>query len=295
MIPRTAFTVAVLATVGCTSTVEIPAERVIDDREGASLLAARDYPTYRALHDAVVERTCGPRSGVCHNSKQYPDLHTPENMLAVVGRRCNELTADPTQIQDLCEVQGDWLVIRSGPDAGWRSRIGYVIDGTKQTPATLTLTLHDAPPHDLVGVDADVVRELSSGPEHLHLAAAVGAKAGVAQVNVSVASLPMPTRAFFVTPYTPGLNAQVFLGDPNRNGVFGADLGGAVIRPGAPSKSFLVLRILGKVQPQMPLANNDLSPAQIYALQCWIAQMAADGSNADGPIDYTKCPATFPP
>src|SRR5438105_11511869 len=69
--------------------------------------AALDYPTFRSLEEAVVTPICGPRGGVCHNSKQFPDLHTPENMLAAVGQRCNQLTDDPKAIQNLCEPQGD--------------------------------------------------------------------------------------------------------------------------------------------------------------------------------------------
>ena len=90
-----------------------------------------------------------------------------------------------------------------------------------------------------------------------------------------------------------GIDGQLFQGDPNQDGVFGYDQGGAVIKPGDPKKSFLVQRILGIVQPRMPLANGDLTADQIYALQCWIAQLQPDGANADGPIDYTRCPAAF--
>jgi hypothetical protein len=199
------------------------------------------------------------------------------------------------QVQDLCEPLGDLLVLDSGPDKGFSARIGYVVDGSTQTPPTVTLTLRNAPPHDATVVDVDVVRDVDpKNPMHLHLAGAAQTKAGVAQVVIPIGNLSMGYRAFFLTPYTPGLNAQVFLGDPNRNGIFGAEIGGALIAPSAPDKSFLVWRILGKVQPQMPLANGDLTPAQIYALQCWILQLDPKAANADGAIDYTKCPSAMP-
>jgi hypothetical protein len=54
-----------------------------------------------------------------------------------------------------------------------------------------------------------------------------------------------------------------------------------------------VQRILGIVPPKMPLANGPLTDDQMYAIQCWIQQLLPDGSNADGPIDYSKCPARF--
>jgi hypothetical protein len=293
MTPRSLFFAAICASLGCESTIEIPPPD--PNADTAASRASREYPTYRDLHAAVAEKTCGPRSGVCHNSKQFPDLHTPENMLAVVGQRCNQLTEDPTQVQDLCEPNGDLLQLDAGPDKGFQSRIGYVIDRTTATPATIVLTLHDAPPHDASAIDADIVRDADPGATlHLHLAGAVTTKAGVAQVVLGASNLSTSVRAFFTTPYTPGFNGQVFLGDPNRNGIFGASLGGALVSPGAPDRSFLVWRLTGKVGPQMPLANGPLTDEQIYAMQCWIQQLAPDASNADGPIDYSRCPATFP-
>lgn len=256
---------------------------------------ASQYPTYRALHEAIVTPTCGPRGGVCHNSKQFPDLHTPENMLAVIGQRCNQLTADPSAILDECEAQGDLLVIKSGPDAGVRTRIGFVTLDPAATPQLVTLTTHDPIAHDGAQLAFSIVRDSDpKNPLEIPFPSVLTTTAGQASVTVTaLQTLGQGQRAFLITPYTPGLDAEVQLGDPNRNGTFGFDLGQALIKPGAPADSFLVQRILGVVPPKMPLANADLTDDQIYALQCWIYQLAPDASNADGPIDYARCPTSF--
>jgi hypothetical protein len=265
--------------------------------DGLASRAEADYPTYRALHESVVTPICGPRGGVCHNSKQFPDLHTPDNMLAAIGQRCNQLTPDPTTILDLCEPQGDLLLIKSGPDAGWSARIGYAAADAPGPSQMLTLTLHDAPAHSGTGLDFSIVRASGAGAgattTELHVGLDLTTSAGQKSVTVAVAKLSSSFKSFFMSPYVPGYPEQLQAGDPNRNGTFGADLGGAVIAPGAPTKSFLVERILGIVPPRMPLANGTLTDPQIYALECWIAQLKPDGSNADGPIDYARCPAKF--
>ena len=258
--------------------------------------AAQMYPTYRALHESIVTPTCGPRGGVCHNSKQFPDLHTPENMLAVIGQRCNQLTADPLAILDECEPRGDLLVIKGGPDAGLRTRVGYIFVDGANPPQWVGITTHDPIPHDGSNIAFSIVRDNDpAAVNEIVFPSILTTKAG--QYSVTILSiqtmLNSGQRSFFTTPFTPGLDAQVQLGDPNQDGTFGYDLGNALIKPGDTQRSVLVQRILGTVAPRMPLANGDLTADEIYALQCWIHQLAPDGSNADGPINYGRCPASF--
>jgi hypothetical protein len=254
--------------------------------------AAADYPTFRSLHEAVIAPTCGPRGGVCHNSKQFPDLHTPDNMLAAVGQRCNQLTEDPMAILDLCEPAGDRLLLQTGPDAGFSAPVGYVV----AAGGVATLTLHDPVPHSAAGVTGVVIRDIDAD-HHMEVAlgAVVTTRAGAASIAIpDLGALSAGLQYFLTSPYMPGFAGQIRGGDPNRNGTFGHDLGGALIKPGAAASSFLVLRILGVVLPRMPLANGTLTAEQVYAIECWIEQMDADGSNADGPIDYGRCPGSFP-
>jgi hypothetical protein len=257
-----------------------------DEADAMRRDAALAYPTFRALHEAVVLPTCGPRSGVCHNGKQYPDLHSPTEMLAAVGKRCNAITSDPLAILDACEPEGDELVLASGGSAGFRAAIGRV--RAASDGGAIEIDLEDAVPSAAESIEASIER---AGPPAfvVHLGARVTTRAGERTVVVRAGDLPDDLRSFLAGPYVPGLASRVVLGDPNANGVFGVKLGNLVIRPGDPERSFLVQRILGKVLPRMPLANGDLTATQIFALECWVRQMRPDGSNADGPIDYRAC------
>ena len=77
------------------------------------------------------------------------------------------------------------------------------------------------------------------------------------------------------------------LGDPNRNGTFGRALGGRLIAPGRPERSYLLKRLTDpSAGPIMPRANCCYwTKDSLRAVYCWIAGMRPDGSNATGPID----------
>ena len=53
------------------------------------LEAQSTLPTGLDLHQKVIYRTCTPNGGVCHNSKEFPDLRTPANFVAAFGANCN--------------------------------------------------------------------------------------------------------------------------------------------------------------------------------------------------------------
>jgi hypothetical protein len=109
-----------------------------------------------------------------------------------------------------------------------------------------------------------------------------------------VPALPDTLTAFLAPAHRlPGDSTVVQLGDPNGNGVFGADLDGALVKPGRPMQSYLFLRLLAPQAsgPQMPIANAQYwdGADDVRAVYCWISRMSADGSNADGPIDWARC------
>ncbi len=281
--------------------------------------AAAKYPDLRTLWARSISRTCGPNNGVCHDSRQFPDMQTASGLLGAVGIRCNQIRDQAGSIDNLCEPPGDELQIGT-----FKTRIGNVTPDSQTAPTQLTVTLHDPIPQGTTGAMA-VVRE-RQGLATLTFAipkSAVVSSTGqsvivsYAALNTNATPAPAPpgatnTMAVFLDPasYVPGDDTQVELGDPNGDGVFGADLGGALIKPGDPLNSYLFLRITspldlgpgntqtnvspsmaGQTEPQMPIANfqywdidNDA-----LALWCWISNMAPDGSNADGPIDYTSC------
>jgi hypothetical protein len=86
------------------------------------------------------------------------------------------------------------------------------------------------------------------------------------------------------------------VGDPNRNGTFGAELEAKIIKPGQPLKSYLLRRLTDpNAGPLMPRANCCFwTKAALRAMWCWIAGLAADGSNALAAIDYPSCPDSPP-
>jgi hypothetical protein len=275
--------------------------------------ASAKFPDMQSLWSKSISRTCGPNNGVCHDNKQFPDLQTPTGLLEAVNVRCNQLRDDPTSIDNLCEPPGD--AIQFGT---FQTKIGFITPEPDATnPTTLQITLADPIPAGADPKSVSVVRQ-REGLDAVTMpipAGAVGTLAtGTNVLTLTLAAMaktpgPTPTTmlADFLLPATPtaGADDQVELGDPNQDGVFGATLGGALIKPGKPLLSYLFLRISKPlttgmdtntknamvVEPQMPIANFQYWDAvnANLALWCWISGMKPDGSNADGPIDYAHC------
>jgi hypothetical protein len=85
---------------------------------------------------------------------------------------------------------------------------------------------------------------------------------------------------------------QISIGDPNRNGTYGAELGGKIIKPGDPQRSYLLRRLTDpNAGPLMPRANCCFwtKPA-LRALWCWVAGLDDTGANALAAIDYDSYP-----
>src|SRR5690349_7710499 len=75
------------------------------------------YPDLAALYggERGIYRGCAPSGGVCHNSQEFPDLHTVGAIVDNIGRSCNARRERPETIHDLCEPVADKL--RLGGDA----------------------------------------------------------------------------------------------------------------------------------------------------------------------------------
>ncbi|MFY0573469.1 hypothetical protein ACN28S_03070 [Cystobacter fuscus] len=65
------------------------------------------YSTGLDLHRKLVMRTCSGSNGVCHNQKEYPDLHTAGTFLASIGAPCNVQSGNWNGVFDRCERLGD--------------------------------------------------------------------------------------------------------------------------------------------------------------------------------------------
>lgn len=271
-----------------------------------------------ALHANVIQPTCGPINGVCHNAKEYPDLHTPANFVGAISAPCNIQSGSPAGIYDRCERPGDRLKLSEGNtelEIGYLEYIaGEYNGGDDATPDAMSPGLHiylagkvnsdrasfradaqfirtfvnednveDLPFFTLSTrfyvVDGDGY-QFNDGDEGTHLLAEV--------------------RNYQQRDLESLLSVGVVEGDANHNGVLGARSTGNpihMITPGKPEESYLVGRMRGTLggEPvpgsRMPLANEPLNNVKMLALYCFIEGLADRPGpvNMRDPIDYEDC------
>jgi len=266
-----------------TGTPEDPGNAVDDAR--------RDLPTYLDLHQQVFYRTCTPNEGVCHNDKEYPDLHTPQSMLGAIAMPCNVAVDDPMTTFNGCETPGDLFGFLYSANDGFVSEIAYVeiIDGADGPEPVLHL--RDGIPnamYDPMGTEGFTIsRQYTDGDEQIAQMYSAYYEQGSTEVYLrDYAMLDENYRAF--------LETEIVAGDPNQDGVFGAEEAGwQLIAPGDLASSYLLGRVLGSVPgTPMPLANQPLSSAEMIALMCWIEGLDAVGADdVYATIDYDDCDA----
>jgi hypothetical protein len=246
---------------------------------------------------------------VCHNTKEYPDLHTPANFVQTIGAPCNVQPGSYESVYDRCEHPGDRIQIGDGVEReiGW---LEYV-------PGTLEETMEGQEP----------TYDATSPGLHIYVDEALGTEEGAygearfirkfVTDEQKVAPLPyfrFETRWYFldggkhvvgqVQEYQADrvqelTTVGVVQGDANRNGVYGARAGDPVplLSPGHPEESYLVARLRGEMRGEripgsrMPLANQPLSVAEMLALFCFIEGLPSDATavNLASTIDYAGC------
>ena len=254
------------------------------------------YPDVVTLFDQGIARTCSLNNGVCHNSNNYPDLHTIANLVSTVGGPCNVATTEPGEVHDACEPPADHLVI---PSAGIDARIVSAmllpeeVDVAVEDLSQVTLVLDPAP----VGLAAGATDTQVHRGSIVFDIGAHGAR--VASVDGATVVLDLrpneygnwTTKVFFdVRTFPPG-PIHVVVGDPNGNGVQGA-LAGAMplVKAGDPMGSYLFRRLVdenyGELMPRQCRTWDDRAN---QALACWITGLAADLGNVYAPIDYAAC------
>jgi hypothetical protein len=268
-------------------------------------------PTGLDLQRKVVLRTCGPTNGVCHNQKEYPDLHTAGTFTAAINAPCNLQPGTYASVYDRCERLGDrfkfaehkWKEI----ELGWLDVVVGAYVEYKDT---------DVPPSDAAGVHLylrDVV-PLEQGRAHwgtgTFLRNFINSEGDVETLSFANYNtrwwvlddgkhLFGEVRDYQRESVDALLTGGIIQGDQNRNGVFGARQGIStpLFNPGKPEESYLVARLRGHMQGEripgsrMPLANQPLSVPDMLALMCWIEGLDASASewNLSSAIDYTGC------
>jgi hypothetical protein len=272
----------IVAACGGTSPAHEPLPPPVVETEHPAVVEARqNLKTVLDLHTTVISRSCGPTGGVCHNGKEYPDLRTTGSLIASLSKPCNKDRFDePGAIFDGCEVPADELVVSNGA-MEWKTKIGYLgpeeFDDTRQTTYR-HLKLAQPAPRLMDRTSARIERNgrtLVTLPQN---------------ILVNEGSQDGRILDTYLLEYT-SVQAllQVRGGDPNQNGIFGADQPWELIAPGHPDRSYLIGRITGTVPgTRMPLANHPLLDSEYVALICWIETMNDDPRPRDA-IDYDGC------
>ena len=295
-----------------------PARPDLGEREAAPrytggdpiVLAAQEaFPTGLEMHRKVVARTCTPFDGVCHNSKEYPDLRTPGALLATVDAPCNVQPQEPSAVFDRCEPIGDRFVLADG--AFRELEIGYVehVQGEEGEegdtdadgrPIGLHIHLRDPAPIDREEVwgDGQFIRAFvnAEGLVQDHIFFTFSTRWRVMEEGRLWVG---EVRDYQREQVKELLSVGIRQGDLNRNGVFGG--GGEAVKlivPGDPDSSYLVARLRGQMGGEsipgslMPLANQPLSISEMLALFCFIEGLAGkadlDAAMASD-INYAEC------
>ncbi len=274
------------------------------------LEAQASFPTGIDLHQKVIWRTCTPNGGVCHNSKEFPDLRTPANFVASFGLNCNLQYGEYQSVYDGCERPGDRFRLEGGGfgqtgqiEIGWLEYVqGPPFEGEGLPPEDAPgLHIHLADP-----LPGDVVDSYGSA-EFERTFVTDGEVGDFTYASYSARWWVMPDRRHLIAEVRDyqvdqvnGLLAVgIVQGDANRNDVFGAREGEPVklLEAGSPETSYLIARLrgvmLGEEIPgsRMPLANQPFSIAEMLALFCFVEGFPEDGGEADlaGGIDYANC------
>lgn len=250
-----------------------------------ALEAKAEIPDTMALHAKVIARSCAPNGGVCHNTKEYPDLHTPGNFVTAVSRPCNQDLFDESETMfDGCEPDADTVEL---PGTGFRTRVAWL--GPEEYDEVTfyygrRIRLEEAAPESQSGGHA---RFLRNGQELVDLPSNLWIDAG------SNEGWLMELYNLEYAKYLALIG--VVGGDPNGNGVFGGESPWAEIVPGKPERSYLVGRIIGSVPgTRMPLANAPLTNPEYVAIHCWIETMDRHPS-PESKIDYEHCNYAYDP
>ncbi|WP_282419988.1 hypothetical protein [Polyangium sp. 15x6] len=251
------------------------------------------YPNIASLHALGVAQTCSLNQGVCHSSRQYPELGGVKDMVALVNAPCQITAAEPSLVPDECERPGDKLVI-GGQE---REILQVVLDKNAPfPPASVELRLASAPP-SLDANGARIRRLDDAGAEVLSVpldGASFAAGGSPTSVIVNLAASPASLKGFLDVRVT-DLD-RVRVGDANGNGnAHPSAMPWSLVTPGDPGRSYLYKRLLSdELGPRMPLLQRTWTALSTRAVWCWIRGMKPDAKPGDmsilEPIDYGNCP-----
>lgn len=256
-----------------------------------------EFPDIEAVHAAAIAPTCSPNGGVCHNSREYPDLHTVTTFVGQIGQPCNMAAKTPADVRDACEPEGDVLVIES---LAIEAVIAHVSVSPEEAPTSelRTALIELAEPIDAEEGAAAIFSQVRRGEVVFDLPATFTVL-DPTHVEADFYGSPEGRQVprFLDTRTYPWQPSMVRVGDPNRNGVLGGP-SAALLEPGSPDESYLVRRLTDPAEGDlMPRQCRTWNQMATRALGCWIEGLTVDQdgqvTNAFDPIDYASC--TFDP
>lgn len=263
------------------------------------------------LHQKVIMRSCGGANGVCHNQKEYPDMHTAANFASLVGAPCNVQPGDWSTVFDRCERKGDsFRLSRSNSQELEIAWMEYVVG-----PYTDHDEQHSRPTETSPGIHLYLKQPLPTSindPWDVGLFLREFTDPGGTKTRRAIASfetrwwvladrkhLVADVDDYQVDAAGAVVESGLVQGDPNRNGNFGASLPNPVklLNAGRPEESYLVGRLRGYIQndtvggTRMPLANQPPSIPEMLALMCFIEALQPGQvvTSLAGPINYSGC------
>ncbi|MEQ8276698.1 MAG: hypothetical protein RMA76_15215 [Deltaproteobacteria bacterium] len=256
----------------------------VDEAVSSIDIARVDFPDASALFSGRIQKSCSPNPGVCHNVNNYPDLRTPAALRQIVNAPCNHDVPDPTSGWDGCEEAGDRIVI------GELESIVRFLDS--EGPGRWRITMADA-----ARASDETYGFWFTDPEGETI------YAPASTFDVRLTTEAGSNEAVMVVHDMNGGAAQYFdmatatlvPGDPNRNGILGAEdpevVPTRLVVPGSLERSYLWGRITGLLPgTRMPLANAPITNAEYAAIACWIEGLPEDGAfDETAPIDYDAC------
>lgn len=274
------------------------------------LEAQAEFPTALDFHQKVIWRTCTPFDGVCHNSKEYPDLRTPAGFIETFGAPCNLQFGEFQSVYDGCERPGDRIIWYGGGFGENELEIGYVeyipgeSNGFEDTPADDAPGLH-------IHLASPVQNERPEGYASAEFSRKFVTDGSVEELVYASLStrwwvLGDGSHIFGEVPNYRIETVQNILavgiveGDANHNGTFGAtvyDKPASLLDPNNPEGSYLIARLRGEMHGEevpgsrMPLANKPFSIPEMLALFCLVEGFSpeADATGLTLPIDYNNC------
>ncbi len=279
--------------------------------------AQDEYPTGLDFHQKVIWRTCTPNEGVCHNSKEYPDLRTPGSFSSAFGAACNVQPGEWEAVFDGCERPGDRVRLDNNQFGFGESEIAWIeyIAAPPSDDCNAQYPDDYVPTSESPGLHIKL-RKATSGDSQQTYGRLSFTRTFITDGVVQDSDFASYEALWWVAADDPQqivgrvcnyqtddinelLEVGIVQGDMNRNGAFGLEElnePDVLLRAGEPEESYLIARVRGSMRgaaipgTPMPLANQPLSNSEMLAFFCLVEGFdPADPIGLSAYVDYNSC------